>query len=201
LASLRADMTLGGWGVVWTDLAVRVVVFFLILELDAVERSQYSGRPVALFKGGPEENTDRETSGWFRPRGEDWLDKPCPLWWRGVYCRGAEVRPDGAVRKSGGFLEELCFPDSCGDRTVGSAVEERTLDLASVRYCEEICGFSRGALFPWFVRGSNGILSVGPGVCELHPARYVRRRRASGNLEFNLPLTSKPQFIEQYFRV
>jgi hypothetical protein len=36
-----------------------------------------------------------------------------------------------------------------------SAVEVRRLDLTSEGYSEKICGFSRGALIPWFVWGSN----------------------------------------------
>jgi hypothetical protein len=73
------------------------------------------------------------------------------------------------------FLEELCFPSSCGDRTAGSAVEEQRLDRTSERYSEKSVFFSRVALFPWFVWGSNCSLSVGPGGFVLHPARYVRQ--------------------------
>jgi hypothetical protein len=104
------------------------------------------------------------------------------------------------VRKSGDFLGKLGFPSSCGDRTVGSAVEERTLDLASVRYCEK---------YLWlFSRGSVPLVRAG---IERHPERWSWRlcaascslrktwSRALGNLEFNLPLVTRSYFVEQYF--
>jgi hypothetical protein len=62
-----------------------------------VEGSQSSEGPEVLVRGGPEKNIEREASVSFPSQGEDWLDRPCHHWGRGVCSRGAEVRPD--VRK------------------------------------------------------------------------------------------------------
>jgi hypothetical protein len=65
------------------------------------------------------------------------------------------------------FLEELCFPVSCGDRTVVSAVEERRSDRTSESTVKN----------PWFFsRSSVSLVRVG---IELHPERWSWRFRAA----------------------
>jgi hypothetical protein len=116
----------------------------------------------------------------------------------------SHFRPSGVSRGRTGWTGRA----NTGE--VESAVEVRRLDLTSERYSEKICGFSQGALIPWFVWGSNCILSFGPGGFVLHPASRVRKEgktvgsswlEASCSPEFNPPLVSRSLFIEQYFRI
>jgi hypothetical protein len=72
--------------------------------------------------------------------------------------RSERMEPGGnlGVFSSSGIL------GCVGVQMVDPAIEERTWELASTRYCEQSVVFWRGS-FPWFVRGSNGIQRVGPG--------------------------------------
>jgi hypothetical protein len=169
-------MTLGDGSVVWTNLAVREQSSVLTLVLNYGGDSRSSGGPEVPFRSGPEVDIERGANVSF------------PSQW------SVPGRTGWTGRINAGEVE--------------SAVEVRRLDHTSERW--ENLWFSREALIPWFMWGSNCILNFGPGGFVLHPASYVRQEgerigsswlEASCSLEFNPPLTSKSQFIEQYFRV
>jgi hypothetical protein len=129
-------------------------------------------------------HTERRKASW------GFLRKRCLLpWSRGLIGRGRE--------RNWGFFSRSsvsCF----GWRTEPWAVvEEREWDLASVRYCERVCGFLEGLRSP----GSTGIerrpvrwsWQAWNASCSLRPTR----RRTSDNLRFNLFLVKRSCLVKQ----